>query len=183
MTTKESVKRIISNGRVIFLVPNMIDRDAPMCESIYFKWLNESVTKQENFYKTITPYLAPGGYDIEKHTLESSELKSLECIFNYYQTMYTPIRNPCRLKALLKPVEKGFHLYGDSDTKYKPTTILKMVLIELGLVYPLLPEHYYFQVKNGFLFIQYNQILGSRRLAKIVTDNKAFNQSNEVNSK
>ena len=168
--------------RQVFTIPGQIASDAPMNTSPYFKWLMKSVTRHNSFFTSLESYLAPGGYDKKLHTLDPIEYKSLECIFNHYSAMYTPIKNPCRIRALLDPTPKsdnGFHLWGD-DCPQHITTILKYVLNDLGLVYDITPQNYYFEVKNGYLFIVYQQILGSRRLAKIVTDQEAFNQSTET---
>ncbi len=151
--------------------------DAPMIESHFYKWLDQSVTRRNTLTAAIGDYLKTLGFNLTHDKIAPGDYETMHHIFQHYSEMYTPIRGACRLHALLKPANDGFYLSGSGNNHaYKPTSILLEVLKNTGLVYDLLPEHYYFKLnKQGYLFIIYQQILGSRRLAKIVTDSEAFN--------
>ena len=170
--------------RKIFNIPGAIDDATPMIESPFYDWLMKPVERQNTFTTAIREYLVTVGFNLETDKLIPGQYDSLKSIFDHYSTMYTPIKNPCRLNALLKPTngpKQAFYVQGlPSDRRYKPTAILNKVIHDLGLVYDANPENIYFKIVNNYLFVCYQQILGSRRLAKICSDSEAFNQSNEV---
>ena len=66
----------------------------------------------------------------------------------------------------------------------KPTAILRHILKDLSLVYDVHPQHYYFEITNGYLFIKYQSIIGSRRIAKLMTpeQEKELNEHAAVQS-
>ena len=166
--------------RTIFDSFPLIDSDQPLVSDQFYAWLkdaetfkpaNQRITRHNDFFESLDLYLSGYGWDIKKHKLSESSLKTLEYVFDIYQNMFTPIRD-MPLHSLLRVTddkEKGFWLYG-KDERYKPTALLRDGLNNLGLVYDVEPKHYYFQIINGYLFIKYQTIIGSRRLCKLKGD-------------
>ena len=153
-------------------IPGILASDQPMAHSDFYKWLNKSVARHNDFFVAMDMYLNEvAAFDIKRHKIDPDDLQSLEYVFSYYSAMYTPIRNATRLRALLRPSDDddAFRC-GGVDYRVKPTGILRHILRDLGLVYEVTPQTYYFEIINGFLFIKYQSLIGSRRIAKLTAE-------------
>lgn len=174
----------MKTDRVVFNDFPMISSDEPLVSDPFYSWLkdtetfkeaNQRTSRHNNFFESLDLYLSTSyGWDVKKHKLTAETIQTLEYVFDIYLRMFTPVRDT-ELNNLLRPTddkEAGFWLRGqDNPSKFKPTALLRHGLHDMGLVYEIKPEYYYFEIINGYLFIKYQHIIGSRRLCKL-TDQK-----------
>lgn len=100
--------------------------------------------------------------------------------WNYYKVINRPLIRESyiqsvNLSELLtenKDINPGgcFHIWTVLNKSYKPTEKLINILSDGGLIYPLSPQHYYFDIINDCLYIKYQTIIGSRMIAFINND-------------
>ena len=156
------------NDRKVFNLPTIAD-DQPMRTSPFYHWLMEQPKRVNVFIEGLSDYVNELGYDKTQHKLDSDELQSLRYVFVHYGDMWTPVPFPVTLDALLSPStdSDALTLMG-TDTRYKPTEALTDVLDGLALVYPAMHKYIYFEIIRDSLFVKYQTILGSRRIANLI---------------
>jgi len=162
-----------NKNKTLWSVKNLIDDITPMNQDNFYKWLNERTERPTSFHSSLDAYLTPMGYDVEKHFLDSDEFTRLNYIYDAFQDMWTPYK-PLALNKLLRPVdegEEGFWIMSSMNKeRYKPTGLLRAALKDMSLIHDLNPRNFYFEIINGYLFIKYQTIIGSRRIAKLIPD-------------
>ena len=168
--TIQNIRSYDMNDRELFDLPTIAD-DQPMNTSPFYHWLMEQPKRVNVFIEGLSDYVTGLGYDKALHKLDSDQLESLRYVFVHYGDMWTPIREPIQIDALLSPSTDtdALTLMG-TDTRYKPTEALTDVLEGLALVYPAMHKYIYFEIIRDCLFVKYQTILGSRRIANLITN-------------
>lgn len=150
----------------------------PLRDHPFYQWLLAHETEGERSQGTLQEYLKELGFDIAKHSLDSVQLDTLHHAEGAYHDLWMPKREPQAMGDLFRlnhvdPLS-GNHgdlywiRYPNHQHQYgRPTSKLVDLIDKAAPVYPLHPDHYYFEVIHHTLFIKYQYILGSRRLCPI----------------
>ena len=169
------------SDRELFTTFPLVSDTEPLNTDQFYKWLTEGdrlnpvcthQTRHNDFFECLDAYLSQYGYSKDAHILTSESLKTLRYVFEIYQLWFTPIKSTAFHNLLRLTDEGGYYVYGKgaAGERYKLTALLRHVLGEkMGLVYPLDPRNYYFQLTGDYLFIKYQQIIGQRRLCQLTT--------------
>lgn len=157
-----------TNDRSLFTIPDdpkLTYRDQP-----FYQWLianeGELDTRRP---KVVEDYLQSLEFDFMAHRIAPSDYDLLCTIWGAYCRLWMPCREPQTLDDLF--VEShGRQSFWLSGTKFKgagevwPTDALKEMIEKTDPIYPVDPDHYFFEVINGVVYLKYQKIIGSRRL-------------------
>lgn len=148
-------------------------KDQPIADHPFYLWLVEN----ENILDTrhnliIFEYLKSLGFDKDKQKVDGDVVDELRMMHDFYCTMWMPTRIPYRLDELFLPTEGGYWLRDGKRTelgsdKVSMTHQLRALIEPTSPIYELSPQHYYFEVINGVLFLKYQHIIGSRRICPV----------------
>lgn len=120
-------------------------------------------------FAIMNQYLQSLGFDQNHHYVESNDFRIMKGNFEFAISRL-PHFGARKLSDCLTKSFNGYWLRGETG-KYSINPELKRMLNDsAGLVYPLEPHHFYFEVSNGYLSIKYQHIIGSRILCKIVNE-------------
>lgn len=157
--------------RLLFPLPTF-SQQQPLTEHPFYAWLVHNEDRLDTRHHAARmQYLATLGFDIRQHRLSEEDITTLKYVEDIYGSLWMPTRTPQRLVELFIPATKGdsaFWLSGvDTMDKVTPTPALTNLIEATGPIYPLAPEHYYFELSDTTLLLRYQQIIGSRRLCEI----------------
>ncbi len=155
-----------------FTIPNL-SADQPMNETGFFKWLIVR-PKYDDFFTAFDEYCTSLGWNITDYKIELEQIKICHTIFDYVWQVWPAYNYKFKFSTLFQPVDtktptsERFWIY-DLNAKFRATPKLQQHIENnfKSLVYGLSPETYYFKITNGNLYIQYQQIIGSRLLCKV----------------
>ena len=152
------------------------NENTPMCDYEVVQFAKDSGigyrTKVPTM-KVVQGYLFSKGYDEKKHFLSPGDFKSLKVVIEHYYSALCPLEGPEDIRNLFNIVGKNaggaywINRPGRSTMYGTPTNELTNAVNELGLIYKLTPDNFYFQVNNDRLYIKYQSIIGSRKVANL----------------
>lgn len=161
-----------------------VGKNESMINDPFYKWLSDNnVDLSSNFFDQFDLYAANFGFIKGENIISEENLKNLEYVYKYYCDLWIPERTPQKLSDLFSdtiPNEKignydnqneivlgGFWVRELDGKKTIQPKLLSIIEKHCG-IYALNCFNYYFEVINGFLFLKYQSIIGSRRLCKVV---------------
>ena len=155
--------------RDLLVIP--FDVDSPMVDSDYYQYLKACDMLNKDSRKTLVEYVKLLGYDETVNRLEGEFVNHLNTIEQFFYSTKPAVWWELPLDELFTNPMKGdtYKLTGDTPNRsVTPTPRLKSFMGYLVLVYDIDPEYYFFEIINGYLFLVYDKILGSRRICRVV---------------
>jgi hypothetical protein len=159
-----------------------IDPAAPMSESTFYKFMIETEHNQPGhrwnvFFDAFDAFTATHGFRLNVDRVTEDTLTTLNHIHDTYNHSWVPVRESLPFGELFTPAtdprsRDAFSFsYTGPKGRFTPTPRLVELLSNRGLVYDLEPANYYFEIiKGGVLFIKYQHIIGSRRVAYLIPE-------------
>lgn len=159
----------------------IIGDNEPMKNDPFYTWLEAQNVRVQSHVDAIRKYLESLGFVIKKHRITEENFKRLKLIHQGYMSMWVPKKEVFSFSDLFELSERkathydaeifmnsGFMVYGSGkDKRYKATKQLLEIIEYFTPIYAFNSYNYHFEVINGYLFLKYQYILGSRRLCKI----------------
>lgn len=161
----------------------IVDKSTPLNQDNFYKFLQSLPIDESRgrYTDLVTRYLATLDFDMSIHKLKASDLDTLKHVYEIYQYNWMPVRKPFQFYDLfgegwdgqnpnpsLKDTEllTGFCVIGKKGLfKIKPP--LYELLQERGLVYPLNPFNFCFEIINDRLWLKYQYIIGQRLVCNL----------------
>lgn len=150
-----------------FIIPGKFGDDVPFSDMHVWQWA-DSVPERKDV--TTRNYLLAQGFVIGVDCVTEAQHQTLDYAIEHWHryTARFARGTTCKLSDCLIPDdgEKSFYLWG-SKTRYRMTVAFKAALINAGWIYDPAPDNTYFKLENGVLWACYQQIIGSRLMARI----------------
>jgi hypothetical protein len=155
--------------RTHFQVPGPFGPDVPFTHMHVWSWAQAQPVEELGGLRTVMQYLDSLGFHPERHNLPAEDLATLHHALVHYTRMAPRVADVWPLDKALPPLpegQDGFYLYGRPG-RYALAPELAAALTAAGWVYDVDPSTTYFRVHGDVLCAYYQQILGSRMLARV----------------
>lgn len=169
---------ITREGKTRLTLP-MCEPDQPLNDTQLVKYLRTHYKCRADIAKLsyldiLDGYLALSGYKQDKHYLSSTYLEWARNTIEIYQNSLCVRNETHSLQTISKP--KGLYSHaiyywpakGEGRYVYANDTLIAMIK-DSGAIYGTgdrLHSYYYLKEINGYLFLKYQQIIGSSRLCR-----------------
>lgn len=150
-----------------FPVPTL-QNDAPLKEHPFYQHLCENHTKQDMLFDMIESYLASLGFVKDVDIIDDAAFSDLLTVARSWEIL-APWYKPKHVSDLFTWHGEQFYFHGSKERR-GITPLLRQMLVDAGWIHPVEPATTYFEVIDGRLYAKYQQILGSRYLCDIVSE-------------
>lgn len=153
-----------------FKIPGApLSGDTKFCDMHVWQWAEQQPRKA--LHLTLTGYLSSIGFVAGRDAITEHEYDTLSAALDIYQRTAPHLKGTHALYDLIRPAgsnEGGYMVIGaERGTRYVVVPGVLTALRNAGWVYSINPTTTYFEVSNGVLWAKYQDILGSRPLARV----------------
>ena len=161
-------------GSEFFQIPGPFTDETPFSDMDFWKWADLQESRET---VKLSNYLSHLGFVLGTDKLEEESYDRLHYAEDTWHRASPRLKGLRKLETLLVPaVNKGFSFSGEFPEKLKgkqwDVTQEVKDSLDKTMIYYITPDNTYFEVVRAssgelFLFAKYQQIIGSRRVAKL----------------
>lgn len=149
--------------RIPFEIPGTFDANAPMSDFHAYEWGNTQANRRD---VTVKNYLQSLGFVIGSHVITPEQHDILSNVIDHWHRTTARFAGKKFSDCLVPAGKDGFYFWNDGK-RYEMTPAFRAALIDAGWIYDPKPENTLFRLHGNRLYAQYQQIIGSRLMARL----------------